>query len=63
MSHHRIPYVGEGADGARRSANIDRSEAETFDSVTQADRIVACLESAARWEAQADQLDATTVTP
>lgn len=26
----RLPYVGAGADGARRSAQIDREEAETL---------------------------------
>ncbi len=28
---HRIPYVGDGADGARRSAAIDSSEADGMD--------------------------------
>jgi hypothetical protein len=27
VSYYRHPYVGEGADGARRSAQIDREEA------------------------------------
>lgn len=59
---HRHPYVGEGADGARRSAEIDRTEAETYDRATQADRITACLESAARWEQQAEDLEAQEQT-
>lgn len=49
----RIPYVGDGADGARRSAAIDREEADTVD---DPDRRAALLDSAARWDAQADEL-------
>jgi hypothetical protein len=50
----RSPYVGEGADGARRSANIDRSEADLYDPGPDRDR---CLASAERWEDQARMLD------
>ena len=51
----RRPYVGEGADGARRSAEIDRTEAEGL--AWSDPRRVELLESAARWERQADLLD------
>jgi hypothetical protein len=30
MTGERTPYVGYGADGARRSATIDREELETL---------------------------------
>lgn len=54
----RRPYVGHGADGARRSAQIDREEADTIDTGDEwgrreRDRLLA---SAERWEAQADTL-------
>lgn len=55
MNGHRTPYVGEGADGARRSAEIDRTEAETFD--RDDPRVAERLESATRWEAQAADLE------
>ena len=50
----RIPYVGEGADGARRSAEVDRSEAECLPAGDDRDR---CLLSAERWTLQAEYLD------
>lgn len=52
---HREPYVGGGADGARRSARIDREEADGLD--RDAPRREECLASARRWDAQADALD------
>jgi hypothetical protein len=52
----RDPYVGEGADGARRSARIDREEAETLPK-TDARRTVLEL-SARRWDDQAAFLEA-----
>jgi hypothetical protein len=53
MTGHRHPYVGEGADGARRSAQIDREEAGTLD---RADPRRAALEaSAERWEIEAGE--------
>lgn len=51
---HRIPYVGDGADGARRSAAIDRSEADGMDPGEARDERLA---SADRWDAQAAALD------
>lgn len=66
---HRRPYVGTGADGARRSAAIDREEAHTlptgphqpgYSELTEARRS-RLLASADRWEAQAAELD--TVDP
>lgn len=53
----RLPYVGEGADGCRRSAQIDREEADGLDRVHDAERILELLSSALRWEAQAEQHD------
>jgi hypothetical protein len=50
----RIPYVGEGADGARRSAEIDRSEADGLDPGPRRDEVLA---SAAEWDRIADRLD------
>lgn len=55
-SFHRIPYVGEGADGCRRSAEIDRNEADTVDSSDP--RKDYLLGSAARWIQQAEFLEA-----
>lgn len=49
----RNPYVGSGADGARRSANIDRDELDTLD--LDDPRREAIEESASRWERQAEQ--------
>lgn len=51
----RNPYVGDGAEGARRSAEIDRSEAETLPAGEHRDR---CLLSAERWIMQAEELEA-----
>jgi hypothetical protein len=55
LSYYRHPYVGEGADGARRSAQIDRGEAATLD--TDDPRRATLLESAARWEQQAEAIE------
>lgn len=54
----RNPYVGEGADGARRSAAIDRSEADGLDPGPYRDAVLA---SVARWEDQAAELEAAEV--
>jgi len=52
---HRTPYVGNGADGAWRSAQIDREEADVHDmGDPRRDELIA---SARRWEAQAEELD------
>lgn len=51
----RNPYVGTGADGARRSANIDRDELDTLD--TDDPRREALQESVERWEQQAREED------
>lgn len=48
----RTPYVGEGADGARRSAQIDREEAAGLDRGDP--RRERLLESAQRWEDPGD---------
>jgi hypothetical protein len=53
--HHRWPYVGEGADGARRSAQIDREEADTLP--WDDPRRVTLQMSAARWNQQAAELE------
>lgn len=53
---HREPYVGEGAEGARRSAEIDRTEADTVDRDTS--RHAELLASAEAWEQQAADLEA-----
>lgn len=58
MSEHRTPYVGEGADGARRSAAIDREEAGTY--AIDDPRLDRALESAIRWDEQADELEAAS---
>lgn len=55
MSAHRTPYVGDGADGARRSAQIDREEADLLPLLDP--RIDELLESASRWDQQASELD------
>lgn len=47
----RNPYVGSGVDGCIRSAAIDRSEANTYNSDDP--RRDECMASAAEWEAQA----------
>lgn len=51
MSAHRSPYVGHGADGCRRSADIDRSEADTYP--TGSPDWQRCIDSADRWDTQA----------
>lgn len=51
----REPYVGEGADGARRSAQIDREEADTYP--TGGDRWQDCHSSALAWERQAREIE------
>lgn len=53
----RHPYVGEGADGARRSAQIDREESHTLDRSNP--RVELLEESAQRWERQAERLEAS----
>ncbi len=50
----RIPYVGEGADGARRSAQLDLEEAGCLDPGEAKD---ACMLSAERWVMQAEDLE------
>lgn len=58
MTDHRDwrrPYVGDGADGARRSAAIDRDELDTLD--RDDPRWDTIAESAERWDAQAKALD------
>lgn len=50
---HRFPYVGDGVDGALRSARIDEEEAEMLDPGERRD---ALLLSAERWRMQADEL-------
>ena len=59
--HHRIPYVGDGADGARRSAQIDREEADGLD--LEDPRHTERLESAHRWDLQAEELEALALLP
>lgn len=51
----RDPYVGEGADGARRSARIDREEVDGLDAADP--RREGLLASAEAWEEQARLLD------
>ena len=53
----RSPYVGEGADGARRSAQIDREELDTLapDDPLR-DRLAMSIQS---WDVQAAYLDTT----
>lgn len=51
----RLPYVGEGADGCRRSAAIDLSEAEGMDlDDPRRDHV---LLSALAWQQQAELED------
>jgi hypothetical protein len=50
----REPYVGQGADGARRSAQIDLEESDTLDPGERRDQ---CLLSAERWILQAEHLE------
>lgn len=51
----RIPYVGDGAAGARRSAQIDLEEADCLDPGPRKDL---ALLSAERWIPQAEYLEA-----
>jgi hypothetical protein len=59
LDHHRVPYVLDGddpVDQCRRSAQIDREESHTLD---RSDPMVGYLEgSAARWDQQANELEA-----
>lgn len=51
----RTPYVGEGADGCRRSAQIDREEAELL---PEGDgRFKWLIASVVAWEQQAARLE------
>ncbi|KAB7740898.1 hypothetical protein GA707_18535 [Nostocoides sp. F2B08] len=50
----RHPYLGDGADGARRSAQIDLEEADCLPPGEQRDD---CLLSAKRWILQAEHLE------
>jgi hypothetical protein len=52
---YREPYVGTGSDGARRSAEIDRTEAETVHAGSA--RWYELMGSAAKWEVQAGWLE------
>ena len=54
----RRPYVGDGADGAYRSAQIDLEEADTLPLGEQRDQ---CLLSAERWLLEADTIEAASV--
>lgn len=56
----REAYVGEGADGARRSAQIDLEEADCLPAGEQRD---ACLLSAERWILQAEYLEGHAPDP
>lgn len=58
---HRPPYVGDGADGARRSAEIDRTEADGLD--RRDPRVEQLLASAAAWDAQAAELEPRVEQP
>lgn len=50
VTAYRTPYVGSGRDGCRRSAQIDREEADGLD--LDDPRHAELLASADRWEAQ-----------
>ena len=54
----RFPYVGDGADGARRSAQIDLEEADGLDPGPRRDD---CLLSAERWMVEAEEHDRIAV--
>ena len=56
----RDPYVGAGADGCRRSAQIDREEADTLS--LDDPRVGRLLDSAIRWDYQAGWLEAAGVS-
>lgn len=57
----RVPYVGVGPEGARRSAQIDRDELATLPtrprSQEERDRRARLEHSAGEWEAQAAALE------
>jgi hypothetical protein len=53
----REPYVGRGADGARRSARIDREEADGLPPGEDRDR---ALLSAEDWDRRAEMLEQDT---
>lgn len=55
----RNPYVGAGADGCRRSAQVDREEADTLDELNPRREVLAM--SALAWELQAELEGAATV--
>lgn len=57
--HWRRPYVGEGIDGVRRSAVIDREEADNFrpGSESWTVRIL----SAMSWDQQAKEMESESV--
>ena len=66
VTEHRRPYVGEGADGALRSAGIDRHELATLPTPGQPGYLTAIEERAdairtsiSRWEQQAADLTGT----
>lgn len=56
----RPPYIGLGADGCRRSAQVDREQADVTGDVLERERLLA---SAAAWEAEADRLTAAARGP
>lgn len=55
----RRPYIGDGADGARSSAQIDLEEADCLPVCEQRDHR---LLSAERWVMQAEYLESTPST-
>jgi hypothetical protein len=59
MTARRDPYVGAGADGCRRSAQVDLEEADTLDELNPRREVLAA--SARAWELQAEleELEAT----
>lgn len=58
---NRVPYGGEGAEGCRRSAQIDREEADILDvGDPRRDQL---LSSAQLWEAQAERVTPDNVRP
>lgn len=51
----RIPYVGAGADGCRRSAQVDLDERDTLDELNPRREVLAM--SAHAWELEAELLE------
>lgn len=51
----RVPYVGVGAEGARRSAQIDRDELASL--ALDDPRYPGVEASAARWDRQAQEIE------